>query len=50
VAFEVADAEQGRGIGTLLLDHLARIARPRGIAMFRAELGIDLSEPTLRSA
>jgi acetate---CoA ligase (ADP-forming) len=43
VAFEVADAEQGRGIGTLLLDHLARIARPRGIMLFRADVEADNS-------
>jgi acetate---CoA ligase (ADP-forming) len=43
VAFEVADAEQGRGIGTLLLDHLARIARLRGIALFRADVEADNS-------
>jgi acetate---CoA ligase (ADP-forming) len=36
VAFDVGDADQGRGIGTLLLEHLARIARARGIAVFRA--------------
>jgi acetyl coenzyme A synthetase (ADP forming)-like protein len=41
VAFEVADAEQGRGIGTLLLDHLARIARSRGITLFRADVEAD---------
>ena len=41
VAFEVADAEQGRGIGTLLLDHLARIARSRDLTMFRAEVERD---------
>jgi GNAT superfamily N-acetyltransferase len=41
VAFEVADAEQGHGIGTLLLDHLARIARTRGITCFRAEVEAD---------
>jgi acetyl coenzyme A synthetase (ADP forming)-like protein len=41
VAFEVADAEQGRGIGTLLLDHLAQIARARDLTMFRAEVESD---------
>jgi len=41
VAFDVGDADQGRGIGTLLLEHLARIARDRGIAMFRAEVEAD---------
>jgi len=43
VAFEVADAEQGRGIGTLLLDHLARIARARGFVKFRADVEADNS-------
>jgi GNAT superfamily N-acetyltransferase len=38
VAFEVADADQGRGIGTLLLDHLAEIARDRGLTMFQADV------------
>lgn len=41
VAFEVGDADQGRGIGTLLLEHLARIARARGIAVFRAVVESD---------
>lgn len=41
VAFEIADAEQGRGIGTLLLDHLARIARSRDLTMFRAVVERD---------
>src|SRR5689334_13730187 len=36
LAFDVADAYQGRGIGTLLLEHLARIARSREITTFRA--------------
>ena len=37
VAFVVADAYQHHGIGTLLLDELARAARDRGITMFVAE-------------
>ena len=41
VAFEVGDADQGRGIGTLLLDHLARVARDRGLSAFRAEVEAD---------
>lgn len=41
VAFEVADAEQGHGIGTLLLERLAQIARQRGISVFRAEVEAD---------
>src|ERR1019366_4128734 len=31
VSFAVLDEHQGRGIGTVLLDHLSRIARARGI-------------------
>ena len=36
VAFAVIDAHQGRGIGTQLLQHLARYARRTGISAFRA--------------
>ena len=36
VAFAVSDDDQGRGIGTRLLDHLTAYARPRGITAFRA--------------
>lgn len=36
VAFLVEDAHQGRGTGTLLLEHLARIARRQGISGFEA--------------
>ena len=38
VAFAVADAHQGRGLGTLLLEHLADIARHQGITEFEAEV------------
>src|ERR1051325_4015592 len=41
VAFEVGDADQGRGIGTLLLEHLAAAARLNGIATFVAEVEAD---------
>lgn len=41
VAFEVADAEQGHGIGTLLLEQLARVARARGITRFCAQVEAD---------
>ena len=37
VAFVVADEHQGRGVGTLLLEHLAVIARSRGIHTFTAQ-------------
>ena len=36
VALVVDDAHQGRGIGTVLLEHLAAAARERGITEFRA--------------
>jgi GNAT superfamily N-acetyltransferase len=36
VAFAVLDSHQGRGIGTLLLEHLARLARANGIRDFEA--------------
>ncbi len=38
VAFAVADVYQGHGIGTLLLDHLAAIARLNGITEFEADV------------
>jgi acetyl coenzyme A synthetase (ADP forming)-like protein len=38
VAFAVADEHQGRGIGTLLLEHLAPFARANGITEFEAEV------------
>jgi GNAT superfamily N-acetyltransferase len=41
VAFEVGDADQGHGIGTLLLERLARIAHDRGVTTFRAEVEAD---------
>ncbi len=37
VAFVVTDAYQRRGIGALLLDHLAGAARPHGISRFMAQ-------------
>ncbi len=37
VAFVVADQHQGRGLGTLLLEHLAAAARTNGITRFVAE-------------
>jgi GNAT superfamily N-acetyltransferase len=41
VAFVVADVFQHHGIGTVLLDELARAARERGIRTFRAETLAD---------
>jgi len=37
VAFTVDDAHQGRGLGTVLLEHLAAVAADRGITSFVAE-------------
>jgi acetate---CoA ligase (ADP-forming) len=37
-AVAVADEQQGRGIGTLLLEHLARIARAKEVEEFEAEV------------
>jgi GNAT superfamily N-acetyltransferase len=37
-AFSVIDAHQGRGIGTLLLVHLSRIALRKGITEFAADV------------
>jgi acyl-CoA synthetase (NDP forming)/GNAT superfamily N-acetyltransferase len=38
VAFVVEDAQQGRGIGSVLLEHLAEAARENGITRFVAEV------------
>ncbi len=38
VAFVVEDAHQGKGIGSHLLEHLAAIAREKGIRIFEAEV------------
>jgi GNAT superfamily N-acetyltransferase len=38
VAFSVIDKHQGRGIGTLLLAHLGRIAKHSGITEFEADV------------
>ena len=38
VAFAVLDEHQGRGVGTVLLDHLGRVARALGITEFQADV------------
>lgn len=38
VAFNVADAHHGRGLGSVLLEHLAAAARERGVHRFTAEV------------
>lgn len=38
VAFNIADAAQGRGLGSVLLEHIAAAARERGIHRFVAEV------------
>ncbi|MEE6295506.1 bifunctional acetate--CoA ligase family protein/GNAT family N-acetyltransferase [Georgenia wangjunii] len=38
VAFYVADSEHGRGLGSVLLEHLAAAARERGVSRFTAEV------------
>jgi acetyl coenzyme A synthetase (ADP forming)-like protein len=43
-AFAVADAIQGRGVGTVLLEHLARAARARGVEYFEADVEGDNRE------
>lgn len=38
VAFNISDHYQGKGIGSVLLEHLAAIAQERGITRFEAEV------------
>lgn len=38
VAFNIADGHQGRGLGSILLEHLAAAARENGISRFSAEV------------
>ncbi|MFC8924011.1 GNAT family N-acetyltransferase [Cellulosimicrobium sp. NPDC057127] len=38
VAFNIADAAQGRGLGSVLLEHLAAAARERGVRRFTADV------------
>ncbi|WP_043603595.1 MULTISPECIES: GNAT family N-acetyltransferase [Protofrankia] len=47
VALAVEDAQQGRGVGTLLLEHLAAYARGRGIRRFVADT-LDENDLMLR--
>jgi acyl-CoA synthetase (NDP forming)/GNAT superfamily N-acetyltransferase len=47
VAFVVEDAQQGRGIGSVLLEHLAAAARDVGITRFVAEV-LPENAPMLR--
>ncbi|WP_307861733.1 bifunctional acetate--CoA ligase family protein/GNAT family N-acetyltransferase [Nocardioides xinjiangensis] len=48
VAFLVEDRHQGRGIGQLLLEHLAQAGRERGIEEFVAEVLPD-NQPMIRT-
>ena len=41
IAMAVADDMHGRGIGTLLLEHLVSLARGRGVRAFEAETLYD---------
>lgn len=47
VAFVVEDAHQGRGVGSVLLEHLAAAARSEGIESFVAEV-LPANAPMLR--
>ncbi|CAM3727265.1 GNAT family N-acetyltransferase [Isoptericola cucumis] len=38
VAFNIADAVQGKGLGSVLLEHVAAAARERGVLQFTAEV------------
>ncbi|PJI85714.1 GNAT family N-acetyltransferase [Luteimicrobium subarcticum] len=38
VAFNISDAHQGRGLGSVLLEHVAAAARERGIERFTADV------------
>jgi acyl-CoA synthetase (NDP forming)/RimJ/RimL family protein N-acetyltransferase len=38
IAFVISDAHQGRGLGSILLEHLAVAARENGISRFEAEV------------
>jgi acyl-CoA synthetase (NDP forming)/GNAT superfamily N-acetyltransferase len=47
VAFAVQDDQQGRGLGSILLEHLAAAAQERGITRFTAEV-LGENRPMLR--
>src|SRR5690625_6520825 len=38
VAFNIADEHQGRGLGSILMEHLAAAARENGLRIFTAEV------------
>jgi len=38
VAFHISDAQQGKGVGSVLLEHLAAIGLERGVAKFSADV------------
>src|SRR5665647_1066385 len=38
VAFNISDAFQGKGVGSVLLEHLAAVAQERGVAKFVADV------------
>ena len=38
VSFNISDAHQGRGLGSILLEHLAAAGRERGVSRFSAEV------------
>ena len=38
MAFNISDAYQGRGVGSVLLEHLAAIAREAGVRRFVADV------------
>jgi len=44
VAFVVGDEFQGRGVGSLLLEHLARIGRAIGVKSLEADVLVDNSQ------